>query len=176
MLPDGFHTARLLLRPITAQDAGPIFDAYAQDPEVTRFLTWRPHRSQAETDAYIAHCVATPPHVARTYVLTEAGDGAVIGAFDLRRAAEHRLDCGYVLAHPWWGRGLMTEVLTEVAAWALAQPSVFRIGAVCDTENLASAKVMQNAGLIREGALRRWTIHPNLGDEPRDCLSYARVR
>jgi hypothetical protein len=35
---------------------------------------------------------------------------------------------------------------------------------------------MQKAGLIREGVLRRWMVHPNLGDEPRDCLSYARVR
>jgi RimJ/RimL family protein N-acetyltransferase len=176
MLPDSFRTARLVLRPITAPDAGQIFDTYAQDPEVTRFLTWRPHRSRAETDAYVAHCIATPPHVGRTFVLTETVGGAIVGAFDLRLAAEHRLDCGYVLAPAWWGRGLMTEALTEVAAWALGQPSVFRFGAVCDTANIGSERVMQKAGLIREGVLRRWMVHPNLGDEPRDCLSYARVR
>jgi len=48
MFPDGFRTARLALRPIAPQDAGPIFDTYAQDPEVTRFLTWRPHRQRAQ--------------------------------------------------------------------------------------------------------------------------------
>lgn len=176
MLPDGFRTARLLLRPITPADAGAIFDSYAQDPEVTRFLTWRPHRSRAETDAYIAHCFAVPTNAGRTYVLTAADDGAVFGAFDLRRTAGHRLDCGYVLARARWGRGLMTEVLTEVAIWALGQPSVFRLGAVCDTDNRGSARVMHKAGLIREGVLRRWLVHPNIGDEPRDCLSYARAR
>ena len=176
MLPDRFRTARLLLRPITAPDAGPIFDTYAQDPEVSRFLTWRPHRSRTDTEAYIAHCIATPPHLGRTYVLTEPPEGAVIGAFDLRRAGQHRLDCGYVLARPRWRFGLMTEVLTEVAAWALGQPSVFRIGAVCDTANLASARVLRKAGFLHEGVLRRWMLHPNLEDEPRDCLSYARVR
>ena len=176
MLPDGFRTARLGLRLIAAADAGPIFRAYAQDPEVARFLTWRAHRSSAETDAYVANCLATPPQVARTYVLTEAGGGAVIGSFELRRSAGHRLDCGYVLARAWWGRGLMTEALSELTAWALAQPTIFRIGAVCDAANLGSARVMQKTGLTCEGVLRRWMVHPNISDEPRDCLSYAAVR
>jgi [ribosomal protein S5]-alanine N-acetyltransferase len=34
---------------------------------------------------------------------------------------------------------LMTEVLTEVMNWALNQPGIFRIGAVCDVENIGSA-------------------------------------
>jgi [ribosomal protein S5]-alanine N-acetyltransferase len=70
----------------------------------------------------------------------------------------------------------MTEALTEVVSWALQQPSIFRIGAVCDVENIASARVMEKAGLLREGLLRRWLVHPNVGDDPRDCWSYARVR
>ena len=44
MLPDRFGTERLILRPIEAADAGAIFTGYAQDPEVVRFLTFRPHR------------------------------------------------------------------------------------------------------------------------------------
>ena len=61
---------------------------------------------------------------------------------------------GYVLARPWWRQGLMTEVLTEVTVWALRQPSVFRIGAVCDFENIGSARVLEKSGFIREGLLR----------------------
>jgi RimJ/RimL family protein N-acetyltransferase len=60
MLPDTFHTARLKLRPIVPEDAGPIFDGYAQDTTVTRFVIWRPHRSRSDTEAYIAQCIATP--------------------------------------------------------------------------------------------------------------------
>jgi ribosomal-protein-alanine N-acetyltransferase len=206
MLPDRFHTARLVLRPIAAADAGTIFETYATDAAVTRFLTWRPHRGRADADAYVAQCLATPPQRARTYVLTDAQSDAVRGAFDLRLQggrlqggrlqggrvqggrvhggrlqggggnAGHRVEFGYVLARAWWGQGLMTEVLTEVAAWALAQPAIWRIGAVCDVENIGSARVMEKAGLVREGRLRRWLVHPNIGDEPRDCFLYAKVR
>jgi ribosomal-protein-alanine N-acetyltransferase len=176
MLPDNFHTARLVLRPITLDDANAIFDGYAQDAAVTRFVMWRPHRSRSETEAFIAQCVATPPDVSRTYVIAGQRDDDLRGSFALRQAAPYRLDCGYVLARRWWDQGLMTEVLTEVVNWALQQPSIFRIGAVCDVENVGSARVMEKAGLVREGLLRRWLMHPNVSDEPRDCLSYARVR
>jgi RimJ/RimL family protein N-acetyltransferase len=103
-------------------------------------------------------------------------DNVIRGAFALRQRASHRLDCGYVLARRWWQQGLMTEVLTEVTAWALRQPSVFRIGAVCDVENTGSARVLEKSGFVREGLLRRWLLHPNISDEPRYCYSCARVR
>jgi RimJ/RimL family protein N-acetyltransferase len=75
-----------------------------------------------------------------------------------------------------WRQGLMTEVLSEVAAWALRQRSIFRIGAVCDVENIGSARVLEKSGFVREGVLRRWLVHPNISDEPRDCYNYSRVR
>jgi [ribosomal protein S5]-alanine N-acetyltransferase len=176
MLPDRFETARLVLRPITAGDAPAIFALYAQDTEVVRYLSWRPHRSAVETDAYIARCLATPADQSRTYVLTARDTGGLLGAFDLRRPMPHRLDCGYVLARPYWRRGLMTEALSEIARWTMREHDIWRIGAVCDIDNPASARVMEKAGLEREGVLRRWMIHPNISAEPRDCFSYARCR
>jgi [ribosomal protein S5]-alanine N-acetyltransferase len=176
MLPDTFETVRLLLRPVTIMDVDAIFGSYAQDEEVVRHLIWRPHRSRSETRAYVERCIATPSEVERTYMIVGRDDNVVRGALALRQRATHRLDCGYVLARPRWRQGLMTEVLTEVTVWALRQPSVFRIGAVCDFENIGSDRVLEKSGFIREGLLRRWLLHPNISDEPRDCYSYACVR
>jgi ribosomal-protein-alanine N-acetyltransferase len=175
-LPDGFETTRLVLRPIAPGDGGSIFDGYAQDTEVTRYLTWRPHGCREDTAAYIAHCMATPPTTSRTYALTRREDGSVLGGFDLRWPAPHRLEFGYVLARPYWGLGLMTETLCSVVYWALRQKDVFRIGSVCDVENTGSVRVMEKAGLVREGLLKRWLVMPNIGDEPRDCFTYAIVK
>jgi ribosomal-protein-alanine N-acetyltransferase len=120
---------------------------------------------------------ALPRHLARTYVLVGRAEGRLLGAFDLRHPQPpHRIDCGYVLARPFWRRGLMTEALRAAARWAMGEPDIWRIGAVCDTENLASARVMEKAGLAREGILRRWLVHPNVSPEPRDCFSYALTR
>jgi ribosomal-protein-alanine N-acetyltransferase len=174
MFPDTFDTARLVLRPVALADARPIFDGYAQDPEVTRFLTWRPHRRVEDTEAYISNCLAAA--FSRTYVLITRSGEKLIGALDLRQSSPWRLGCGYVLAQSSWGQGLMTEALKTVADWAINQPEIWRIGDFCDVENLASARVMEKAGFSQEGVLIRWSMHPNVSDQPRDCFSFARAK
>jgi RimJ/RimL family protein N-acetyltransferase len=174
MFPTSLQTHRLLFRPISADDAQAIFDAYAQDPQVTKFLIWRPHRSVKDTEAYIDKCLSATS--SRTYVLLGRRDEEIKGAFRLRDLGNNGIACGYVLARAWWGRGLMTEALSEVANWTLNQKNIWRIGAVCDVDNVASAKVMQKAGFEREGLLRRWLIHPNLSDQPRDCYMFSKVK
>ena len=49
MLPDKFETARILLQPVSAGDDDAIFNTYAQDEAVIRYLIWRPHRNLSET-------------------------------------------------------------------------------------------------------------------------------
>lgn len=167
-------TPRLLLRPIAPEDAEPIFAGYARDPEVTRFLTWRPHADIGQTRAYVDSCLASA--TGRTFVLIERSGGRLVGAFDVRQRTGWRVEFGYVLARAVWGRGLMTEALSGVVAWCLAQPAIWRVDGVCDVENVASARVMRKAGLTEEGVLRRWIMHPNVSTEPRDCRVFARVR
>ena len=81
-----------------------------------------------------------------------------------------------MLARAYWGRGYMTEALKELIDWALKQKDIYRIWAVCDVDNLASARVMEKAGMQLEGTLRRWSVHPNISPEPRDSHCYAIVK
>jgi RimJ/RimL family protein N-acetyltransferase len=106
----------------------------------------------------VARCLAVPSDLSRTYAVVGRQDDQVRGAFDLRQPQPYRLGYGYVLAHRWWGQGLMTEALGEVVRWALDREDIWRIGDVCEVENLASARVMEKAGMTREGLLRRWII------------------
>jgi [ribosomal protein S5]-alanine N-acetyltransferase len=174
MFPDSFETARLILRPMREDDAQAIFDAYGQNPEVTRYLTWRPVERIEQTRSFVEMNLRS--QISRSYMLQLKTAGEVIGSFDLRKPGHGKIEFGYVLARPHWGRGLMTEALSQVVGWALAQPSIWRIGAVADVENVGSMRVMEKAGLHREGVLRRWLVHPNLDDAPRDCVSFARTR
>ena len=40
------ETERLLLRRFTVDDAPQMFRNYASDPEVTKYLTWAPHKDE----------------------------------------------------------------------------------------------------------------------------------
>ena len=48
------ETERLILRPFREDDAEAIFFGWANDPEVTRYLTWNPHRSLEDTKAILS--------------------------------------------------------------------------------------------------------------------------
>ena len=170
-------TERLLLRAPRLDDAETIFNAYAQDPEVTRYMIWRPHQSIDETIAYLRdHAVGFPADGSRfTWAITVQGDDKLRGMIELRPRG-HKADFGYVLARPLWGQGYMTEALRSVLDFAFRLPSIFRVWAVCDVDNRASARVMEKCGLEFEGILRRHTIHPNISPEPRDVRCYARTR
>ena len=101
--------------------------------------------------------------------------GRLAGAIDIRPDG-HRVELGYILGRAYWSQGFMTEVVGAGGDWALAQPEVHRIWAVCDVDNRASARVLEKVGMEREGRLRRWSAHPNVSLAPRDCWCYARVK
>ena len=70
----------------------------------------------------------------------------------------------------------MTEATRALVHWLLEQPSVYRIEALCDIENVASQRVLEKVGLEREGILRRWMVLPNLSETPRDMYIYGKVK
>ena len=92
------------------------------------------------------------------------------------RKDENGVQLGYLLARSHWGMGLMTEAISAVVRWAFSDPSVFRVWAVCDLENRPSARVLEKTGFEREGVLKKWSLHPNVSDVPRDCYCYAQTR
>ena len=176
MFPESVETQRLLLRKPLPKDADGIFQAYAQDREVTRYLVWSPHASVETTREFIANCQSRWESAkAFPYVITKRGTGELLGMIEFRLDG-HRVDFGFVLARPYWGQGLMPEAVSALVAISLAQPSIFRVEATCDVENRASARVLEKAGLSREGLLRRNIIHSNISLEPRDSLLYAITR
>ncbi len=173
--PATLDTARLHLRPPVLADADVVFDLYARDPDVVRYMTWRPHESAEVTRDFIRACIAGwQKGSTLSWMIVRRQDEQLLGMVTLRMGA-FKADLGYVLARRFWGQGYTTEAVKAVADWAIAQPEIHRVWATCDVDNLASARVMEKAGMQREGLLRRWIIHPNISDHPRDSWCYARV-
>jgi ribosomal-protein-alanine N-acetyltransferase len=174
--PEQIETERLILRKPRMEDAPAIHTGYAQDPEVTRYLTWRPNKDLKETHHFVELGLKLwDEGSAYSYAITLKGSDSVIGMIAMHPDG-FKVGIGYVLASPYWGKGYMTEAARAVTNWLLAQPDIFRVFATCDVENPASARVMEKVGMVREGILRRNSIHPNVGDEPRDSYIYAIVK
>jgi RimJ/RimL family protein N-acetyltransferase len=176
MLPEQIDAQRIHLRRPILADATTIFQSYAQDAAVCRFLIWQPHKSESVTHDFIASCIeAWNAGSRRPYVVAEQGSAAAIGMIEARIQGP-TVDMGYVLARPHWGKGIMSEAIEALVKKALALPYFFRAQAFCDTENFQSQRALEKAGLRREGRLERWLVHPNISPEPRACFMYATVK
>jgi RimJ/RimL family protein N-acetyltransferase len=174
--PENIVTPRLLLRKPVPDDAPAVFQEYAHDPEVTRYLTWKPDQTLREVIAFIERAAeGWKKGTTFTWALTLKETGGVIGMIDARVDA-YMVNLGYVLGKQHWNKGYATEALQAVLEWTNSEKDVYRVWAVCAVENATSARVMEKAGMCREGILRRWMVFPNIGGTPLDCYCYSHVK
>ena len=169
------ETRRLVLRPPTVKDAEAVFTGYAQDPEVSRYTSWSPHRTLADSREFLRMAEeGWARGTVFSWAITRRDDARLLGMTDIRLEG-HRGEMGYVLARSAWRQGYGTEAAGAVVGWALAQPALHRVWAVCDVENVASARVLEKAGMTREACLRAWAVMPAF-PAPRDVWCYATVK
>lgn len=67
-------------------------------------------------------------------------------------------EIGYWLAEPFWGRGITTEALVAMTRYAIETHGLTRVFAVPFASNVASCRVLEKAGYMLEGRLRRSAI------------------
>jgi [ribosomal protein S5]-alanine N-acetyltransferase len=174
--PNELTTERLYLRPPTESDAQRMFARYSQDPQVSRYMSWTPHRSLDDTREYLGRIMSENDQgTSAGYLIFSRDGGELMGSVG-GRIQGPLITFGYCLARDAWGRGFATEAARAFVAEAILQPLVWRVQAFCDVENRASARVLEKAGLSLEGTLRRYMVMPNLDNTPRDMRCYAKVR
>jgi RimJ/RimL family protein N-acetyltransferase len=156
------ETDRLLLRRPRADDARRIFERYASDPRVTRYLGWPTHHSLTDTEGFLGFCDAEWQRwPAGPFLIEARANGVLLGSTGLGFESSSNASTGYVLAHDAWGHGYATEALIAMRDLA-ARLRVTRLHALCHPEHRASAHVLEKAGFALEGTLLAHTVFPNL--------------
>ncbi|MEP7136914.1 MAG: GNAT family N-acetyltransferase [Chloroflexota bacterium] len=174
--PEQIETQRLSLRAPLAEDAIAMFTGWAQDVEVTRYLTWRPHINLEQSQVVIANAISAWKNEARfPFMIALKANNQVIGMID-PRIEGLKVGVGYVIARAHWGKGYMPEATRAIIEWAFQQPAIYRVYATTDVENVASQRVLEKVGMQSEGLLRKYIIHPNISDIPRDSYIYAIIK
>lgn len=141
-------TAHLVLAHLRDNQAEIIFNAWASDSMVTRYLTWNPHKEVKETEALLRRWMSDYENPKNErFGLYKKDGGRLIGMIDIV-SFQKEDDCpsiGYVLKREEWGRGYMTEALRAFTDYlfSLGYPRV-HISAVKD--NIGSNRVICKNG------------------------------
>ena len=149
------HTERLTLRPFTPADADAMFCNWANDPDVTKYLTWEPHTTVDVTNALLG-IWCKEYQKSRCYRWVMEYQGEPIGGIDVVRLNERSewAELGYCMGKKWWNQGLMTEATGAVIRYLFCEVGFHRIVIEHAVKNPGSGRVAQKCGLTLEGIKR----------------------
>jgi [ribosomal protein S5]-alanine N-acetyltransferase len=156
--PPILETERLILRPITPEDAPAVFD-YASNPNMTRFTLFETHQTIDESRWFVND------HVRSRYACKEPDPFAItlkgepdrmVGALGAHWVSQPNgtMEMGYALAEPHWGKGLVVEAAAAVIGYVFTEYAVERLQARVFVGHNPSERVLQKLGFTREGVLR----------------------
>ena len=170
------ETERLLLREITLDDADALFEICSND-NVTRYLTYPSHQDVSLTRKIIQSWVDrnVTDHIPIPYALILKAENRMIGQIDYVYCESDIVEVGYQLNEDYWGRGYMSEALTQLIRESFTYMGVRRIEIRHMVSNHRSQRVIEKAGFIYEGTARKYGYNKETG-QFEDCRMYALLK
>lgn len=162
-----------VLRPFHAADRDALVQI-ADDPSVAANLRDRfPHPyTPADADAWLAHVDSEQP----TRHFAIARDHTLLGSIGLEVQSDVNRLCaevGYYVGRQHRGQGIATAATVAATDYAFATLGMQRVFAIVFESNPGSARVLERAGFVLEGRLRRAILKAG---RVMDALLYARVQ
>ena len=153
------ETPRLNLRAFRLDDAQAMYENWAGDPAVSKFLTWPAHQSAADSRAVLADWIAAYAR-ADFYlwaIVPKENADAPIGSISVVKYDKDLAagEVGYCIGRAWWNRGVTSEALMAVLAYLFEQAGFNRVASRHDPDNPHSGMVMRRCGMRCEGTMRQ---------------------
>ena len=149
-------TERLILRPLTLDDAETAFYGWTGDAEVAEWVSWLPHHSIEDAIAWLEEIewkwdengnLLPMENYIWGFVLKETnelfGSGGLIWEEDWQL-----FQVGYNIKKTHWNRGYTTEAMRAILAFAKEELGLKKIAGGHAKANLASAKVLEKLGFV----------------------------
>ena len=158
-------TPRLILRRFTVDDAPAMFRNWANDPEVTKYLTWPPHTDVSVTEGLLQTWVNNyeqGDYFQWAIVHKELGEpiGSIaVVSIDSYIAC---MEVGYCIGRKWWRQGYTSEALDAVMGELFTHVNCHSVDARHDPRNPHSGAVMRKCGMSM--LFTRAGDHNNQGD------------
>lgn len=151
MTPPTLTTNRLIIRPIALGDWEDYAAAWA-DPELTRFIGGQPRDRTTSWGKFLQGAGLWPVLGYGYWTFADRATGRFLGNGGLSQfergvaALVGHVEAGWAFVPAAWGRGLATEAMAAILAWADAALPAGEIRAIIDHGNTASIRVAHKLG------------------------------
>jgi ribosomal-protein-serine acetyltransferase len=150
----------ILLRPYRSSEAQPLYEAVRESlPELLPWMPWaHADYSLKESQKWIESCARNwAKGKEYNFVILDARDGSLLGGCGLNQVKRRArfANLGYWVRSKYAGKGIATAAALLVARFGFDELGLTRIEVGAATGNVASQRVAENIGAIRQGVQRR---------------------
>jgi ribosomal-protein-serine acetyltransferase len=167
----------VLIRPYRIDDASLLFNAARESiSELMPWMPWcHPHYSYNESQSWIETQVAAFTRREAFAFGIVSDDGSYLGGCGLNQIDQRnrRANLGYWVRSTATRRGVATAATRLLRDWGFENCDLIRLEIVIGVGNLASQRVAEKAGAIREGILRNRLV---LHGQPHDAVMFSFIR
>lgn len=148
------ETERLILKPISVSEAQTVFDAWASDPRVTKFMHYSAHTDVSVTEEWLKD-VQNELESDLTYdwgFYLKDGMKLIGSGGAYYKPELEAYNIGYNLAYDYWHKGFATEAMQAVVHFLKTELGARKVTAYYAAENKGSGRVLEKLGLryVRE--------------------------
>jgi len=143
-------TKRIHLRPPGIEDVQAVFDNWATDPEVTRYLRWDPHANTDVTAEWLTTSIENiTGDTDYTWFTLNKENDEVFGSFGLFYNEKRAMfEVGYCMMRKYWNQGYATEAVRAMVDFAKEALGLTKLFAMHAKENPSSGKVLEKVGFV----------------------------
>jgi RimJ/RimL family protein N-acetyltransferase len=165
-LTDGVVVLRLLRE----EDVAPMI-THCRDPQMQRWTTVPTSYEEKDAREWLRLAAKRWANgEAAVFAIADAFTGQYLGGIDLCSGPWPVGEIGYGVKPEARGRGVATRALRLLARWALDELELARVELITDVDNIASQRVAEKAGFVREGTLRQ---RLEVKGRRSDCVMYS---
>lgn len=169
------ETERLILRPFKIEDAADMYNNWASDPLVSRYVTWDTHESVEVTKKVIEMWISEYEDGKYNWLVELKDNHEPIGNISVVKDKEFKAEIGYCYGSKYWGNGYATEALRKVIEYLILEKDYYIVEAKHIGGNPASGRVMQKAGMRKDAILRKRMIN-KVTKERDDLVVYSIIK
>ena len=152
-------TNRLNIRELTFADINNVHNLHSL-PETDEFNTLGIPETIQTTEKILEEWVSLQkeePRKSYVFGIDKNDDNSFVGliALNLGKANYRTAEVWFKIHKDFWRKGYMTEALTKLLDFGFNNLNLHRIEAGCAVENIASSKVLEKVGMVREGMKRK---------------------
>lgn len=152
------ETNRLILKKFRMEDYLAMYNNWACEDIVTKFLTWPTHSNPEVTKSVLTDWINN--YSKKDYynwAIELKSEKTIIGNISVVNYREETMSAilGYCMGSKWWGNEIMPEAASAVLKYLFEEVGFNRIAADHDKNNPKSGRVMQKIGMKYEGTLRK---------------------